>query len=140
MSNMSNMSNMLIEVVYNDQHGGFSLSEAAAKRMAELGNKEAIEEVKSVKEERERPLDEWEKEWEKESGKKWEICPKFFYLKKTPRHDPILVQAVRELGDKASGDGSTIKIKTLKGNRYIIREYDGLEWVVEPEDIKWIHV
>lgn len=133
---------MSIEVVYNEQYGGFSLSEEAAKRMAELGNKEAIEEVERVKEEMERPLDEYEKEWEKEWGKEWKthrICTEF-YLKKTPRHDPILVQTVGELGDKASGDSCTLKIQKLKGNRYIIRECDGAEWIVEPEDMKWIHV
>tara|TARA_Y100000592_G_scaffold47682_2_gene75716 strand:+ start:591 stop:977 length:387 start_codon:yes stop_codon:yes gene_type:complete len=128
---------MSIEVVYNEQYGGFSLSEAAAKRMAELGNEEAIEEVKRIKEERERLLEEWEKKLLKECITDiWD-----FYLEKTPRHDPILVQTVRELGlDKASGGSCTLKIKTLKGNRYIIRECDGAEWIVEPDDMKWIHV
>ena len=31
-------------------------------------------------------------------------------------------------------------IKEIKGDRYVINEYDGCERVVEPDDINWIIV
>ena len=113
---------MPIEVVYNEQYGGFSLSPKATKIMADLGNREAQEEMA-------RPLSEWESERDR-----------YLYLDRTPRHDPILVRTVRELGKEANGQSASLRIKVLKGDRYIIKEYDGAEDVVEPEDIKWIQV
>ena len=103
---------MSIKVVYNTCYGGFSISRACALRMSELGNLEAAEMFR-------------------ESGNfsSW--------LDRTPRHDPALVQAVEELGSAASGQFSDLHVFEIKGNRYIIDEYDGLECVVEPEDIKW---
>lgn len=113
---------MPIEVVYNDQFGGYSLSYEATKMMADLGNWEALEEM-------ERPLSEGESEGDR-----------YLSTDETPRHDPILVRTVRELGSEANGPGSSLNIKELKGNSYIIKEYDGFEEVVEPEDINWIRV
>ena len=58
---------------------------------------------------------------------------------KISRHDPRLVQVVEELGPGAGcGRTAHLLIAEVKGDRYIIREYDGNEWVVEPEDINWI--
>ena len=106
---------MSIKVVYNACYGGFSISRACAERMATLGNKEALELLGN---------------------------PHGFYgyLKDTPRHDPVLVQAVEELGDDACGSSAALSIHKLSGRKYIIDEYDGSESVVEPEDIKWIEV
>ncbi len=55
-----------------------------------------------------------------------------------PRHCPFLVQVVEEMGESANGQFSDLQVLTLKGNTYIVREYDGTEWVVEPDDIKWV--
>ena len=57
-----------------------------------------------------------------------------------PRHCEHLVKAVETLGDEADGFGSELLVVELKGNRYIIDEYDGMERAVEPEDIKGIEV
>lgn len=56
-----------------------------------------------------------------------------------PRHDPYLVQAFEELiaEDPLITDCA---IWELKGNKYIIREYDGLETVYEPDEIEWITI
>ena len=107
-------------VVYNSEFGAFALSSAAVKMMAELGNEEAQDEM-------DRNLEDWESE-------------RYFYLERTPRHDPILVRTVRELGSEANGPGSSLEIKILKGDRYIIKEYDGAEEVLEPDNINWIRV
>lgn len=54
------------------------------------------------------------------------------------RHDPILVQVVETLGPQlASGKYASLAIETIEGNKYIINEYDGLESIQTPEDIKW---
>ena len=54
------------------------------------------------------------------------------------RHDPILIQAVEEVGLKESaGEMTKLQICELRGDRYRIEEYDGWEKVVEPEDIMW---
>ena len=57
-----------------------------------------------------------------------------------PRHDPELVKTVEDLGSEANGSHAHLKIKELKGNRYVIDEYDGSERVVEPDDINWVTV
>ena len=56
------------------------------------------------------------------------------------RHDPILIKVVETLGDVANSRFSELKIKTIKGNKYIIDEYDGFESVLEPDDISWVEV
>lgn len=56
------------------------------------------------------------------------------------RHDPILIKVIETLGDAASARFSSIKIKSIEGNKYIIKEYDGLESVIEPDDISWVEV
>lgn len=56
------------------------------------------------------------------------------------RHDPRLIQTIRELGDAANGSFAKLKIATIYGNKYIIEEYDGRESVVVPKDIEWINI
>lgn len=49
------------------------------------------------------------------------------------RHDPILLDVVDELGEKANGNFSKLKIREIPdeyANCYNIREYDGQESVV----------
>jgi len=55
---------------------------------------------------------------------------------KLPRHHPILVECVKELGEDASTNGSELKIKPVK-SIYKIDNYDGYECVIQPKDIKW---
>ena len=58
-----------------------------------------------------------------------------------PRHCPVLVSIVEELGEEANGLCAELLVEELRwGNRYIIEEYDGLENVCEPEQIEWIEV
>ena len=54
------------------------------------------------------------------------------------RTDPILVQVVEELGDRANGMCAELYIDDLPvGTKYRIREYDGLEYIETEEDIRW---
>jgi hypothetical protein len=53
------------------------------------------------------------------------------------RHDPILVQVVEELGDKANGMCAKLAIAEVFGP-YRIDEYDGFESVETPDSYDWI--
>ena len=54
------------------------------------------------------------------------------------RTDPVLVQVVEELGDKANGDCAMLRIAELSaGTLYRIDEYDGLEQVCTQDDYAW---
>ena len=103
---------MLTKVVYNISYGSFSISDEALKRMQELG-------------------------FTGEFSKSW--CPSkdAVWLIDCPRHNPVLVQVVEELGSKANGFGSDLKIAEVFGP-YRIEEYDGSESVIEPDDYEWI--
>jgi hypothetical protein len=56
------------------------------------------------------------------------------------RHDKDLVKVVEELGDEANCEYSDLQIETITSDKYIIREYDGMEYVTTPDDINWINV
>jgi hypothetical protein len=53
------------------------------------------------------------------------------------RHDPVLVQVVEELGDKANGKHAQLKIDEVHGS-YRIDEYDGSERVMTAPDYDWV--
>lgn len=57
-----------------------------------------------------------------------------------PRHCAALVRAVETLGEEANGRCANLIIEVIEGNKYIIREYDGQEWIQVPEDVKWVEV
>jgi hypothetical protein len=57
-----------------------------------------------------------------------------------PRHHPLLIQVIEELGKEASGDYSNLCISKIDSPLYKIDEYDGSESVVTPDDIGWINI
>jgi hypothetical protein len=138
----------MTKVVYNACYGGFNLSREACKRYWELQDKEVwIEDgdfmdmftVWLVPPE-ERPDE--EKDWRSMTHDE-RIAFNEQYSKQTwsdrnvSRHDPILVQVVEELGDKADGMCAKLSIAEVSGP-YRIDEYDGSESVVEPDGYDWI--
>ncbi len=118
-----------MKVAFNARYGGFSISMKCAEVMAGMGSDEAQKMLKQYE----------------DDG----ICQWWYGTWEGTRHDPILIRAIEMIG-YGSGHCDTewvsedrtdqqIKIYKLKhGTRYIIHEYDGLESVVEPEDVKWI--
>lgn len=54
-----------------------------------------------------------------------------------PRHHPLLVQCVKELGKEAGGQYSDLTIVKVDG-LYRIHEYDGSESIETPKAMKWI--
>lgn len=48
------------------------------------------------------------------------------------RNDPILIQVIEELGEKANGNVATLKIIEIPDDiEWEIEEYDGSEWISE---------
>ena len=100
----------MIKVAYNRCYGGFSLSPQASKLVNALKGGEEV------------------------------VDPKFGFVY-IPRHDPDLIEAIETLGtEEASSTYASISIEIVKGDRYRIQEYDGLEWVETPDTIDWIVV
>lgn len=107
------------KVVYNACYGGFSVSDEAMDRMVELGwnlklNPKYDPNSKSM------------------FNCKYECCG---YVD-CPRHHPILVQVVEELGERASGSCADLRIAEVE-SLYRIDEYDGSESVETPDQIDW---
>lgn len=100
---------MTAKVAYNRCFGSFGLSEEAIHELRKLGL--SVDHHGCL---------EGDEDWAEVS-----------------RHDPRLVQVVESLGERANRPRSELGIKALRGSRYVIREYDGRESVVEPDDINW---
>jgi hypothetical protein len=107
----------MTKIVYNATFGGFNLSDEGAYRYAELKNislyKDGI-------------------------FGQFFSGGNFFTLIDVARTDPILIQVIEELGEKANTPLSKLKIIDLpSGTKYIINEYDGLETVMTIDDFDW---
>jgi hypothetical protein len=122
----------MIKVVYNNRYGGFSISEKCAKYMSDHGCKHAQDLLKRYDE-------------ELESERCW------YGYWQGDRHDPLLVEAVEWIGFGSGADDGEhadsrlsrepqLQIAEVTSGRYFIREYDGGETVIEPQDIDWIVV
>ena len=56
------------------------------------------------------------------------------------RHDPRLIDLVQEIGiENVGAPGCNLEIANIDSDQYRIEEYDGLETVVEPQDLFWIN-
>ena len=108
------------KVVYNSCYGTFSLSYKAKERMVELGYEMELNPN----------YDPTSEEWYNRTVK-YKTCESTI-----PRHDPILVQVVEELGDKANGECAKLAIEEVDG-LYRIDEHDGNESVVTPDGYDW---
>lgn len=150
---------MGVKVVYNSDFGGFSLSGKAIRYFMELKGKTifAYRKEGNTYQKIENPTDGDFNDWDvtlfdKDFGKSFNDYKQEHddhyvsgYISTEgelgyARHDPELVKTVEDLGSKANGSHAHLKIKELKGNLYVINEYDGCERVVEPDDINWIIV
>jgi hypothetical protein len=60
-----------------------------------------------------------------------------WYYRDVDRHDPVLVQVVEELGEKAGGNYAELAIAEVDGP-YRIDEYDGYESVKTADSYDWI--
>ena len=138
---------MLHKIVINNCYGGFSLSTLAIKRYYEL----KYPEVQLSFYKLDFPLDLYQKVPMEEAdviltknlgdsftgslGDDYWVDDHIF-----DRHDPILVQVVEELGERAGGRCAELKVVEIPGNKYRVCEYDGQEWVETPESIDWVTI
>jgi hypothetical protein len=135
----------MVRVVYNSCYGGFSLSREACERYWELQGKQVwIEDLSwgftvwlVPPEERV-----FQKEWrlmtqDERIAYNRKYNEQTWYDRNVSRHDPILVQVVEELGDKADGMCAKLAIAEVSGP-YRIDEYDGYETVKQPDGYDWI--
>lgn len=115
----------MTKIVINTCFGGFGLSQEALARLRELGSPY---------------VGEWAAEELKIGG--WPDGP--LYLdsytndREIPRHDPLLVQVVEELGSRANGNYAQLRVVEIPGALYRVSEYDGREHVETPEKLNWI--
>jgi hypothetical protein len=142
----------MTKVVYNSCYGGFNLSTEAIQRYWEIKGQQVWfefdkkypslnlmnvwlvppnERIDMSKNFNDMSRDERVARNEAYSEQTW-------YCRSVDRHDPILVQVVEELGEKANGDCANLAIKEVSGP-YRIDEYDGAESVETPDSyIDWI--
>jgi hypothetical protein len=111
----------MTKIVYNACYGGFGISDEATRMYLDLkGFKYTEEKTK------------WGNTF------KVEGLENFYGPHSIKRDDPILVQVVETLGDKASGTFAKLRIEDVpEGNLYRITEYDGYESVETKEDLDW---
>ena len=135
----------MTKVVYNACYGGFNLSREACKRYWELQGKQVwIEDMNwgfivwLVPPEERVVKGDWATMTQDERiAYNKQHNEQTWGDDRVSRHDPILVQVVEELGDKANGMCAKLAIEEVSGP-YRIDEYDGSESVVEPDGYDWI--
>lgn len=139
-----------MKIVINNCHGGFGLSEEAVIRYNELLGRKvwAIkheifhytkyslvppEERNDVGEKLGAAPENWHDMTDDEKDAYNEAYrSQTFYDRDIERNDPILIQVVEELGDKANDRYSELKIVEIPDDvKWQIDEYDGAEWVAE---------
>jgi uncharacterized protein (UPF0371 family) len=119
----------MTKVVYNACYGGFGLSKEACQRYWDIkGQQVWIEDAQWGFDVWLVPLNErLEKAYRKQT----------WYYNDVSRHDPVLVQVVEELGDKANGYCAELAIYEVYDS-YRIDEYDGYESVETADSYDWI--
>ena len=108
-----------MKIVINKCYGGFGLSEEAVLLYAKKkGLNLIVERDKGLK------INHYYLN-EKKDGN-------YFSERDIQRNDPILIEVVNELGEKADGFCSELKIVEIPDDvEWIIEEYDGKEWIAE---------
>lgn len=111
----------MTKIVINTCFGGFSLSQEAQATLHAMGS-EFVREMTPLEREESVFYDD----------------DQFLLAYEIPRHDPLLVQVVEQLGSRANGNCAKLAVVEIPGTLYRIREYDGRENVETPEKLDWI--
>jgi len=140
----------MTKVVYNACYGGFGLSKEACQRYWDIkGQQVWIEQnpefissdmfdVWLVSPEERLEKREWSSmTMDERVAYNKAYSKQTWYHRDVDRHDPVLVQVVEELGEKAGGNYAKLTIDEVDGP-YRIDEYDGNESVVTPGGYDWI--
>ena len=137
----------MTKVVYNACYGGFGLSKEACQRYWDIkGQQVWIEDEKlgmftvwlTPPEERPSKNEDWNSmSMNDRIAYNRAHSEQTWYNLNVERHDPILVQVVEELGDKANDKYAKLRIEEVYGP-YRIDEYDGNESVMTSGDYNWV--
>lgn len=144
----------MTKVVYNAKYGGFGLSKEAVQRYWDIKGQQVWIETPHAFNNSLWDFTVWliPPEERMKAKSKEEIyamsideriaynqaySSQIWYDRNVDRHDPALVQVVEELGEKASGRYSKLRIAEVSG-AYRITEYDGYECVETPDSLNWI--
>lgn len=137
----------MTKIVFNGCYGGFSVSDAAIMRYAEIKGITLYprkDKTFGIMNYYLCPPEEWERINAEEQampvspGRFARSNALYFSDRDFERNDPILAQVVEELGDKANGSFAELQIIDLPaGTRYRIEEYDGWESVMTEADYVW---
>lgn len=113
----------MTKIVYNNCYGGFGLSTEAVERYFELKGWTLVIDGGGY-------FAHYYKDSIGEGN--------YFSCREIDRADPVLVQVVEELGDKANGVCAKLAIRKLpSGTKYRIDVYDGNESVVTQDEYGW---
>ena len=135
----------MTKVVYNACYGGFGLSKEACQRYWDIKGQSIWFEdalwgftVWLVPPEERLEQKEWSSmTWDERVAYNKAHSEQTWYDRNVDRHDPVLVQVVEELGEKAGGNYAKLAIEEVHGS-YRIDEYDGNESVMTSGDYNWI--
>ena len=138
-----------MKVVINECYGGFGLSKEACQRYFDLKGQQVWIEVDKkfsaldmftvwlVSPEERLEIKEGEAYYKMSRDERtdynWKYSQQIWYQgDNLTRNDPILVQVVEEMGDKAWGRYAKLAIVEIPDDvQWIIEENDGMEWVAE---------
>lgn len=121
------------EVVYNNQYGGFSLSNEAILLYLERSGITVYPDKTTYG-------SDMHMHWlTPPTGDKFtDDRRECFWDRELERTDPLLIEIVKELGEKANGQCATLKIAKIPcGTLYRIKEYDGNETIETMSDCDW---
>jgi hypothetical protein len=136
----------MTKIVFNGCHGGFSVSNAAMLRYAEIKgitlytrkNKFGMTDFYLCPPEEYDRISAEEQAMPVSPGRFARSNALYFSDRDFERNDPVLVQVVEELGDKANGSFAELRIIDIPaGTRYRFEEYDGWESVMTEVDYEW---
>ena len=138
-----------MKIVINECYGGFGLSKEACQRYFDLKGQQVWIEVDKkypaldmftvwlVSPEERLEIKEGEAyhkmSRDERTDYNWKYSQQIWYQgDNLTRNDPILVQVVEEMGDKAWGRYAKLAIVEIPDDvQWIIEENDGMEWVAE---------
>lgn len=115
------MNNRMTKIVINACYGGFGLSNEATRMYLDMkGYKYTESDYKGL-------------------YTNFDVDGlQHFYVDEIERDDPVLVEVVEKLGDRANGRFSKLAIEELpRGTMYRIQEYDGNESIQTKENTDW---
>lgn len=139
----------MAKIAYNACFGGFSISDAAIRRYAELKGIALYPENDGLfttywtVPANQRPASLEGAAWDHATQEE-RIANNEFYSANTistreiARNDSILIQVIEELGAAANGQCADLRIADIPdGSKYRIDEYDGSESVETPDSYEW---